>query len=65
MRVIDIVAFHEQGMTPAEIIEQYPSLKSPVDVYAALVYYADHEDEIEADFAEGERILAASQQRHP
>ena len=54
MRVIDIVTFQEQGMTPDQMVEEFPSLESTVDVYAALVYYADHKDEIEAEYEEGE-----------
>lgn len=28
------------------------------EVYAALAYYNDHKDEVEADFAEAERVAA-------
>lgn len=56
VRVMDIVALSSSGASPEEIVREFPSLKSTTDVYAALVYHADHEDEIEADFAEDLRL---------
>jgi len=56
VRVMDIVSLHNAGIGPEEIVREFPSLDSTVDVYAALVYYADHKDEIEADFAEDQRL---------
>ena len=55
IRVMDVVALHDDGLSAQEIVAEYPSLSGPTDVYAALVYYADHKDEVEADFAEDER----------
>lgn len=55
VRVMDIVALNDDGLTAQQIVTEYPSLSGPTDVYAALVYYADHKDEVEADFAEDER----------
>ncbi|MDB5307261.1 MAG: hypothetical protein JWO38_1463 [Gemmataceae bacterium] len=55
IRVMDIVALHEHGpMSPAEIARQYPTI-TLADVYAALAYYHDHRDEIEADFADARK----------
>src|ERR1700676_5263647 len=46
IRVQDIVVLHEmQGMTPKEIIIQYPSI-TLADVHAALAYYYDNQQEI-------------------
>lgn len=45
------------GMTPAEIAEVYPSI-SLAAVHAALAYYYDHKDQIEADIAEDARFVA-------
>ena len=56
VRVMDIVTFHQQGMTPEEMVEQLPSIKSTVDVYAALLYYADHKEGVEAAFAEDAKL---------
>ncbi|MBO0699511.1 MAG: DUF433 domain-containing protein [Zavarzinella sp.] len=36
----------EEGMTPAQVVEQYPHL-TRAQVYAALAYYWSHPDEIE------------------
>lgn len=55
IRVMDIVALHEQrGLSPAQVAEQYPSI-TLADVYAALAYYLDHREEIEADFEDARR----------
>lgn len=50
IRVMDVVLLHDQGdMTPQAIADEYPGI-TVADVYAALVYYHDHRDEIEHDF---------------
>jgi uncharacterized protein (DUF433 family) len=54
--VIDIVAAYKDGKDPEAIVDEYTALKDTSDVFAALVYYYDHKDEIEADIAEGERL---------
>ena len=55
IRVMDIVALSEhRRLSPAEIVEQYPSI-TLADVYAALAYYLDHRAEIEADFADAQK----------
>lgn len=55
IRVMDIVALHEmRGLSPAQVVEQYPTI-TLADVYAALTYYHDHRDEIEADFEDARR----------
>ena len=52
IRVMDIVVMHEQrGLSAAEIVAEFPGI-TLADVYAALVYYHDHRDEIEANFEE-------------
>lgn len=56
VRVMDIVALSGSGAGPDEIVREFPSLESTTDVYAALVYYADHKNEIEADFAEDQSL---------
>lgn len=63
VRVMDIVSFHNAGLGPEEIVREFPSLESAVDVYAALVYYADHRDEIDADFEEDRRLADESERR--
>jgi uncharacterized protein (DUF433 family) len=46
--VQNVMIWHEQmGMSPDEIAATYPSI-TLADVYAALAYYHDHRDEIDA-----------------
>ena len=46
IRVRDVVVWHEQlGLSPDEIVSQYPQI-ALADVYAALAYYHDHREEI-------------------
>lgn len=63
VRVMDVVSLHNGGLRPEEILRELPSLDSTVDVYAALVYYADHKAEIEADFAEDQRLAAEAERQ--
>ena len=49
IRVADVVAWHEKrGYCPEEIVEMFPGL-TLADVHAALTYYFDNPQEIEAD----------------
>lgn len=49
IRVKDVVVWHErQGMTPAEIVSKWPHLTF-ASIYAALAYYHDHREEINAE----------------
>jgi len=50
IRVNNVVFLHKQGCTPDEIIEEYPDL-SHAQVHAALVYYHDQRDEVDAELA--------------
>jgi uncharacterized protein (DUF433 family) len=55
IRVMDIVAQHDHWkLSPAEIVEAYPTI-TLADVYAALAYYHDHREEIEADFEDARK----------
>src|SRR5947209_5601353 len=50
IRVLDIVVWHEKrGFSPDEIVDLFPGI-TLADVYAALAYYFDNREEIEADF---------------
>jgi len=61
IRVEDIVVWHEQlGLSPDEIVSQYPSI-SLADVYAALSYYHDNFDEIRRQM-EDDKIFAREMQ---
>jgi uncharacterized protein (DUF433 family) len=55
--VEDVAIWHErQGMSPDEIASAYPSLTLS-DVHAALAYYYENRDRIDADILEGERFV--------
>lgn len=57
VRVMDIVAAHEQGVSPIELQDYFATRPLTLaEVYAALAYFNDHKDEVEADFAEDERL---------
>jgi uncharacterized protein (DUF433 family) len=59
VRVMDIVAAHEQGVSPVELTDYFDTRPLTLgEIHAALAYYNDHKDEVEADFAEAERIGA-------
>ncbi len=47
----------EQGMTPAQVVEQYPHL-TRAQIYAALAYYWSHPDEIAAEIEDEDRLAA-------
>lgn len=53
-RVSQIVVDH-QHLTPEEIVATYPHL-TLADVHAALAYYNDHREQIDAEIREGERL---------
>jgi uncharacterized protein (DUF433 family) len=54
IKVQDIVIWHEtMGMSPDEIVYQYPIINL-ADVYAALTYYHDHREEIRQHMEDGE-----------
>ena len=64
VRVMDIVAAHEQGVSPAELTGYFDTRPLTLgEIHAALGYYNDQKDEIEADFAEAERIVAEGAER--
>ena len=51
IRVAQIVADHlGYGWSAEEIVRQYPHL-TPAEVHAALAYYFDHAEEIDAELA--------------
>ena len=53
IRVMDIVVLHQQNMPPEQMLEYYSSRPLTLsEVHAAIAYYYDHKDEIEASFEE-------------
>jgi len=61
--VEDVAIWHERmGMSPDEIVSAYPSLTVP-EVHAALAYYDEHREQIDAEIREGERFVAEMKAR--
>ena len=54
--VSDVAIWHERmGMSPDEIVSEYPTITLS-DVHAALAYYYDHREEIDREIKEGEEF---------
>ena len=65
IRVVDIVLWHEKrGLTPDEIVDQFPGIKL-ADVYAALAYYFDHREAIDHDFAREREAIESVKGMYP
>ena len=65
IKVQDIVIWHERmGMSPDEIVSQYPSITLS-DVYAALAYYHDRFEEIRQQIQEDEAFAKELQAKTP
>ena len=62
VRVNNVVWLHKQDYSPAQILESYPDL-SLARVHAALAYYYDHAEEIEAELAPEDEAEANFEQR--
>ena len=57
--VHDVAALRNQGYTPEQIIaDHYPQL-TLAQVYAALLYYYEHQDEIDREIVEEDAAIAA------
>jgi uncharacterized protein (DUF433 family) len=53
IKVQHVAIWHERmGMSPEEILSEYPGI-TLADVHAALAYYYDHREQIDADIKEG------------
>ena len=50
VRVNNVVFLHKEGKTIDQIRVEYPDL-THAQIYAALAYYHDHKDEIEAELS--------------
>jgi uncharacterized protein (DUF433 family) len=65
IKVQHIALWHErQGLTPDEIVANHPELTLS-DVYAALTYYWDHREQIDADIRADEEFIASLQAQSP
>jgi uncharacterized protein (DUF433 family) len=57
IKVKHVAVWHEKmGLSPAEIVAEYPTI-TLAQVHAALAYYYDHRDAIEAEIAEEKRLF--------
>jgi uncharacterized protein (DUF433 family) len=54
-RVMDVVFLKQQGLSPEQIVEEYNHLNL-AQIYAALSYYHENKEEIEASFEEDEQF---------
>jgi uncharacterized protein (DUF433 family) len=65
IKVQHVVVWHERmGMSPTEIVVSHPTI-SLSDVHAALAYYFDHRDEIDADIDAEEKYAAEIEAKYP
>ena len=58
IRVWDIVCMSDAGNPPERIVQAYPHI-TIADVHAALAYYFDHREEIEAQMREADQWVEA------
>src|SRR3954451_12893578 len=55
--VEDVAVWHERmGMSPDEIVTHYPTITLS-DVHAALAYYYENREQVDAAIAEGKRFV--------
>jgi uncharacterized protein (DUF433 family) len=65
IKVQHIAAWHEQcGMSPDEIVAEHPGL-SLAEVHAALAYYYDHREVIDADILVDDEFIASLKSASP
>ena len=63
--VEDVATWHERmGMSPDEIVSAYPSITLS-DVHAALAYYFENRERIDADIRDGERFVEQMKAKAP
>lgn len=63
IRVMDIVCLLREGYTPEQMVDAFSVTLTQAQVYAALAYYHDHKEEIEAAFAEDKELFAEGQRK--
>ena len=49
------ICYERMGMSPDEIVSEYPSITLS-DVHAALAYYFDHRDDVDREIRDGEEF---------
>ncbi len=58
IRVLDIVGLKRRGFEPEEMLRMYAVPLTLAQVHAALAYYYDHPEEIDASIREGRKLVA-------
>ncbi len=58
------VCYERMGMSPDEIVTSHPTI-TLAQVHAALAYYYDHKQEIDADIEEGKRFVEELKAKTP
>lgn len=58
------ICYERMGMSPDEIVASLPTI-TLAQVHAALAYYFDHKDEIDADIEEGKRFVEEMKAKSP
>jgi uncharacterized protein (DUF433 family) len=65
IRVQDIVIWHDRmGLSADEIVSRYPHIPL-AGVYAALAYYHDHRQAIDADMESGRALVEEMRRLYP
>ena len=59
-----VIDHYRMGISLEEIVAQHSGI-TLADVHAALAYYHDHREQIEADIAEGERMYEELKKNQP
>jgi uncharacterized protein (DUF433 family) len=63
IRVMDIVALESEGYPPEKMLNAFAVPLTLGQVHAALTYYYDHKDEIEAAFVEAHESAIESERK--
>src|SRR5688500_5324221 len=56
IRVMDVVELQREGKKPEEMRDIFAVHLTLAQIHLALAYAAEHPEEIEADFADGQRV---------
>jgi uncharacterized protein (DUF433 family) len=59
-----VCGYEGAGRSPTEIVEQFPSI-TLADVHAAIAYYLDHREEIEAESRRAHEVAESYRARFP
>jgi uncharacterized protein (DUF433 family) len=62
IRVHDVAFLHKESASDGRVREEYPDL-TPAQVHAALAYYYDNREEIDAELREDEQFFADAERK--